>query len=74
MSEIDPLFAFHKLNAAGVEKSKAIAVAFSELLEKLRTSSALEGREGALVKTNLEQASFFAKKSMACQTEHQEDA
>jgi len=61
---IDPLFQYRQLNEAGVQKGIDIAQAFTDCLDKLRLLCP-EGREFALVKTHLETASFWAKKSMA---------
>lgn len=72
MITIDPAFAFHKLNETGKRRAVEIAEAFSELLVDLGPLGALGGREGALVKTKLEEACFFAKKSMAVQAENQD--
>jgi hypothetical protein len=70
---IDPAFRVHMLNDAGKEKAETIARKFSTLLLDLSMLDATVGREGALVKTKLEEACFFAKKSMASQTaNHQE--
>jgi len=65
------LFKVHKLNAVGLQKAGELADAFSQLLSKLEEICP-EGREFSLVKTKLEEASFFAKKSMAMNPEHQE--
>ena len=70
--EIDPLFTFHKLNPAGVEKAIHIAMAFSALKLSLSRFCPENTREFAIVKTKLEEASFFAKKAMACDTKNQE--
>lgn len=65
----NPLFAFHKLNPDGQEKAKAIAAAFDDLHARLLAAGSLGGREGAIVKTKLEEACFFAKKAMAVDPE-----
>lgn len=67
---MDSLFQFHKLNDAGIEKALAIAKAFDDCLYQLRTVCP-DGREFSIVKTKLEEACFFAKKSMAIQLENQ---
>lgn len=67
---MDPLFKFHKLNTAGIEKAEEIAEAFDQLLTHLKLVCP-EGREFAIVKTKLEEASFFAKKSMAARPDNQ---
>lgn len=61
---IDPLFQFHKLNEGGIKQAQEIASAFTSLLKKLQKICP-DGREFAIVKTKLEEASFFAKKAMA---------
>ena len=60
----DPLFQVHRLNEDGLKKADEIAAAFNNCLNQLR-SLCVEGREFAIVKTKLEEAAFFAKKSMA---------
>jgi len=67
---IDPLFQFHKLNERGIEQAQDIAVYFSCLLDSL-TSICPPGREFSIVKTKLEEAAFFAKKSIANVPENQ---
>jgi hypothetical protein len=57
-------FTVHMLNDDGKKKANTIAAAFDECLEKLKTTCP-EGRELSIVKTKLEEAAFFAKKSMA---------
>lgn len=57
-------FEVHLLNDAGIGKAKEIALAFDSLLNHL-SDLCPEGRELSIVKTKLEEASFFAKKSMA---------
>jgi hypothetical protein len=69
---IDPLFQFHRLNEDGIKKAEDIAVTFTECLRVLKTMCP-EGREFSIVKTKLEEASFFAKKSMANAAANQVD-
>lgn len=61
---MNPEFEVHLLNEEGIQKAKAIAFLFDSMLEDLKPMCP-EGREFSLVKTKLEEASFFAKKSMA---------
>ena len=65
------LFKFHKLNEAGQNKAMEIQRIFESTLEALLPILG-EGREGAIVKTKLEEACFFAKKAMAIQKHYQE--
>lgn len=57
-------FAVHKLNAEGIQKATDIADTFDEMLSALLTVCP-PGREFSIVVTKLEEACFFAKKSMA---------
>jgi hypothetical protein len=72
---MDPLFEVHMLNDAGKQKAKDIATAFDNCLLALTSptfgSLCSPGRELAIVKTKLEEACFFAKKSMANVPENQ---
>jgi hypothetical protein len=63
-------FEVHILNPTGITKAKEIASTFDALLTVL-DQLCPAGREYAIVKTKLEEASFFAKKSMATQPENQ---
>jgi hypothetical protein len=67
----DPLFRVHKLNDAGLSKAQQIAESFDALLNSL-TAICPAGREWAIVRTKLEEAAFFAKKSMANVEENQQ--
>ena len=67
---IDPLFQFHRLNEDGIKKAEEIAATFTECLRVLKTMCP-EGREFSIVKSKLEEASFFAKKSIANVAENQ---
>lgn len=65
------IFAVHKLNDAGMQKAHHIAKAFEELLFELSQYCVTSTREFSIVTTKLEEASFFAKKSMASLLENQ---
>lgn len=67
---IDPLFQFHKLNERGVAQAQDVAIYFSCLLDSL-TAVCPASREFSIVKTKLEEAAFFAKKSIANVPENQ---
>lgn len=69
---IDPLFTFHRLNPSGVEKAIKIAEVFTDLKNRLSGLCPENTREFAIVKTKLEEASFFAKKAMAGDVVNQE--
>lgn len=59
-------FQVHLLNEQGIQKAKDMAQKFSDLLDWIQNPDICEqGRELAIVKTKLEEASFFAKKAMA---------
>jgi hypothetical protein len=62
-------FAVHMLNDQGKRRATAIAETFDACLEKLLTLCP-PGRELAIVRTKLEEASFFAKKAMASSDEN----
>lgn len=61
---INPLFRVHKLNEAGLKNAQLIAEAFTDLTSKLALYC-YPGREFSIVCTKLEEAAFFAKKSIA---------
>jgi hypothetical protein len=65
-------FAVHKLNDVGIAKASQIAQEFDKLLGAVEQICP-EGRELSIVKTKLEEASFFAKKSIALDPAYQED-
>lgn len=71
---MSPLFQVHRLNDIGLQKAENIAVDFNTLLTNLEDTvgpEATKTREFSVVKTKLEEACFFAKKSLANQTENQ---
>jgi hypothetical protein len=70
---MDSLFEVHRLNERGMVCANQIAAAFNELLEKLTMICPGNQREFSIVKTKLEEAAFFAKKSMAKLPENQEE-
>lgn len=67
---MNPEFEVHMLNDDGIQKANLIAHHFNGLLNDLKVLCP-EGRHMALVRTKLEEASFFAKKAMACSIENQ---
>lgn len=60
-----PEFAVHLLNPQGVDKAISLANAFSAFLTRVEELSGTDGREMSIVRTKLEEASFFAKKALA---------
>jgi len=78
---IRPEFDAHMLNDAGKAKAIEIAGRFSALLESLEEIVGADSREMvvgadsremALVRTNLQNASFYAKRAMAMQPANQQ--
>lgn len=63
--EKNPEFATHMLNDDGIYKAKHIQEIFDVCLNSLTPLCSGSGRELSIVKTKLEEASFFAKKAMA---------
>lgn len=61
---IDPLFSFTQLNDEGKEKAIDIAVIFTDLLRSLEEVLPGNSREISIIKTKLEEASFYAKKAL----------
>lgn len=58
-------FQTHKLTAEGLSKINEIGVHFDDLLEEIEILVGEEGREIAIVRSNLEVACFYAKKALA---------
>lgn len=67
----DPLFSHNRLNEQGIDKVTRAQDSFSRLLRELESITALGGREGALVRTKLEEACFYAKKNISLIKENQ---
>lgn len=66
-------FAVHKLNDQGLAAAEAIAYAFDNLLDSLESLWGDDtGREAAIARTKLEEASFFAKKAIAVKAANQQ--
>lgn len=58
-------FEVHILTTSGIEKAMELANIFDDLLTRLNADFCPNNREFSIVKTKLEEACFFAKKSMA---------
>ncbi len=58
-------FQVHILNAKGIEKAEAIAEIFSSVLGQVEEMSPEPSRERSLFVTKLQEASFWAKRSIA---------
>jgi len=59
-------FQVHKLNESGMAAAQALAAHFSVLLDQVEElCQGGDGRCLAIVRTKLEEACFFAKKSLA---------
>ncbi len=71
--KVRPEFGVHLLNDRGIENAAEMSIKFSHLTDWLE-DVCLQGREWAIVKTKLEEASFFAKKAMAIKPENQKEA
>lgn len=61
---MNPEFQVHKLNPLGLARANQVAESFNRLLDELQGLMP-SGRELSIVKTKLEEASFFAKKGIA---------
>ena len=68
---MDPLFQFYQLNDEGRRKAQLLAIAFNDLLATITPLMPVSSREVAIVRTKLEEACFFAKKSISQAVENQ---
>jgi hypothetical protein len=73
------MFEVHKLNPEGIRKARVLHSEFSEFLwrlgqiiDELKQGPVSNGRELAIMKTKLEEASFYAKRAMALDPRNQE--
>lgn len=64
LNDANKEFSVHLLNDDGIQKANLIKDHFDNLLNNLKKILP-EGREFSIAKTKLEEACFFAKKSMA---------
>lgn len=69
--DVRPEFSVHVLNPEGMKKARDIAMKFSALLSEVEGVCGVEGREMALVRTNLQEAAFWAKRAMAMRPSNQ---
>lgn len=67
---MDDLFKVHVLNDEGMKKAQKLQILFNRFLEDVQ-EVVPESRELSVVKTKLQEASFFAKRGMAMQKENQ---
>lgn len=65
-------FQVHMLNADGKEAAVTLAGLFTTLLDRLDTLCGSNSREMEIVRTKLQEASFFAKRAIAVQAQYQE--
>ena len=65
MNIMNKEFKVHILTTSGIEKARELATIFDDLLCRLTEGYCPNNREFSIVKTKLEEACFFAKKSMA---------
>jgi hypothetical protein len=59
------MFEVHVLNDQGIEKARILQKSFKEFLSSIEEMCGSDGREMSIVRTKLEEASFFAKRAMA---------
>ena len=64
------MFEVHMLNDLGKEKARHLQSIFTRFLADLEVHCGKDGREMAIVRTKLEEASFYAKRAMAMRPEH----
>lgn len=64
-------FKVHRLNEEGMQKAEGLAEDFSEFLDRVELVCGKDGREMAIVRTKLQEASFQAKRAIAQRLENQ---
>ncbi len=67
-------FQVHLLNEQGIDKARQLAEAFSTLLDKIDELCPGNSREKSIAITDLEKASFNAKRAIAVLPENQKSA
>lgn len=67
------MFKVHLLNDGGIAKARRLQKLFEDALEIIESISGTDGREMAIVRTKLQEASFFAKRAMAQRPHNQID-
>ena len=65
-------FKVHRLNEDGMTEAQLLAEEFSTFLDGVEKICGAGGREMAIVRTKLQEASFFAKRALAEKPEYQE--
>jgi len=65
------MFEVHLLNNDGIARAKAVQQIFETFLINLEAICGDSGREMSIVKTKLQEASFFAKRAMAMKEDNQ---
>jgi hypothetical protein len=73
MGPVRDEFAFHMLNDQGKVMAARIAMIFTDCLNDLEGTAGKDGRDMAIVRTKLQEAAFFAKRSIADDPKHQQD-
>ncbi len=70
----EPLFKVHLLNDVGLARAGELADLFQSVLDRIESicgGVGSGGRDLAIVRTKLQEASFFAKRAMAINPAHQ---
>ena len=72
MPKIRDEFTVHLLNEDGKAAARELAEKFSEFLDEVEALCGTAGREMAIVRTKVQEASMFAKRAIASRVELQE--
>jgi hypothetical protein len=67
-------FQVHLLNSEGIDRAKALAYLFSKFLNDVESITGNAGREVSIIRTKLQEASYFAKRAVATRVENQQVA
>lgn len=68
---IHDIFRVHRLNDEGLKKAEALAETFTNCLREIEAACGEDGREMAIVRTKLQEASYFAKRAITVRVENQ---